>query len=517
MGGNFSWKVPAALAAALLAFSPWPGLGQEAAETPAAADPAFPSEVTPAQSEATPAPAPQQVPAPSPPPAPAGEPPPASPQEDGAPTEQDLYLGTIPLESFGYGDVPVIRVPTSDGWNLAVYHYPPPGALAKENPVILVHGEGFNRFIWDFDEKHSLARHLAANLYDTWIVELRGHGHSRPELAGPNGARWSFEDYIADVNAVMDFVIAQTGAVQVNLVGHSTGGTIVYGIMENEQYSRKVASGVAMAAPTLFKAPNDTLNSLFLQRDKAYDSEYMDLRLGMFLPAPFPENTETVYSVLFFNDLFLDPDLVERFGDVGLEKVRTDILKQFADWFAEEKAYATQGGGFNYNDDLNLIRAPLCVFAGWRDNVAQPENVIESLSKMEPSVLTLELFGKMNGHQDYYGHLGLLLNDYAQLDVYPRVSTCFDQAALKAQESIYRGPASSAEPLPAPPPAAAPVEPAPRPAPPPSTEQPSETAPSETPPPAAPPPAQEPKPSEPQYQQPEYIPAEPVELPPEGQ
>lgn len=355
----------------------------------------------------------------------------------------------IDLDDYAYGEVPYVRVETSDGWHLALYHYSPPTEFVKLYPVILVHGEGFNRYVWDFDEKHSLARKLAGDLFDTWVIELRGHGLSSIEDAAPSpAADWHFEDYILDVDAAINYVLAQTGAERVQLVGHSTGGTLIYGMMENDQYARKIASAVTLAAPTRFHAPNDTLTQLFVHRDSAYEGDEVDLRYGAYLPAPFAENTQTVYGVLFFNDFFLDPELVEQFTDIGMGKVRTRILKQFADWFAEEKAYSTEEAGYNYDADLNLIRSPVCVFVGWRDNIAQPENVIDAFSTLEPALLDLELFGKMEGHQDYYGHMGLLLNDYAHVDVYPRVSGCLDESVLKMEESIYVGPSFSEEPGP---------------------------------------------------------------------
>ena len=358
--------------------------------------------------------------------------------------ESDFYVEEDAYANFGYGNVPLVRVPTKDGWNLAVYHYPPPSALGKVFPLVLVHGEGFNRLIWDYDERHSIARYLAENLYDVWVVELRGHGNSKGEDAQPGPiVSWLFEDYATDVSTTIDYVLAETGATQVALVGHSTGGTLVYGMMGNDVYSRKISIGVTMAAPTRFHLPNDTLTTLFLHRDKAWGQEYVDLRRGMYLPAPFDENIETVYSILFFNDFFLDPDLVERFGDVGFEPVRVEILRQFADWFAEERAYSTEDNTFNYNDDIPLIRQPLCVFVGWRDNIAEPANVVESLQEREKSKFTLELFGKMNGHQDYYGHLGLLLNDFAQVDVYPRVLECLDDASIKVEQDTYGTPGIS--------------------------------------------------------------------------
>src|SRR5689334_4166748 len=72
------------------------------------------------------------------------------------------------------------RSPTDDGSAIALGRYLPRERRRFQQPVVLCHGLGANRFALDFDERHSLARYLARRGFETWVLELRGRG-----LAGP--------------------------------------------------------------------------------------------------------------------------------------------------------------------------------------------------------------------------------------------------------------------------------------------------------------------------------------------
>lgn len=342
-------------------------------------------------------------------------------------TEAERRIG---LKARRYGDGVLYRVKTDDGWQIALQYYEATTA-EKLYPVILVHGEGMNRYIFDFGRNHSLARYLASRGYPTYIVELRGHGLSSVDLAAPSTkTSWVFEDYIRDIQAAMNFATQQFEIDKVLLVGHSTGGTLVYGVMEDERYSRLVAGAVTLGAPLLYSHPNDTLLALFNNRDKLFqnrDLVEVTTRHAYYLPAPFPKNTDTLLGALFFNDFFLNKNRVERFLDHGIENVRVDILRQMALWLQEERVYGTEDGSFRYLEDLNLIKSPVCMMTGWRDNFVEPETVIAASESIEPGLRKVFNFGKVNGHNDNYGHLGFLLNDYAPEDVYPEIGRCLQE------------------------------------------------------------------------------------------
>ncbi|GJP31078.1 hypothetical protein CLOM_g9023 [Closterium sp. NIES-68] len=81
-------------------------------------------------------------------------------------------------------------VETSDGWRLALWRYLPSDSVPrKAHPVLLLSGIATNALGYDISEEVSLARHLAGQGFDTWVLELRGAGLSQSpfSIAGKQG------------------------------------------------------------------------------------------------------------------------------------------------------------------------------------------------------------------------------------------------------------------------------------------------------------------------------------------
>ena len=76
------------------------------------------------------------------------------------------------------------RARTVDGWNLALYRYRPRGT-PRPLPVLCGHGMAGTHLIYDLHPDYSLARYLAGQGFDTWLVDLRGRGDSWPD-GGPD-------------------------------------------------------------------------------------------------------------------------------------------------------------------------------------------------------------------------------------------------------------------------------------------------------------------------------------------
>src|SRR5688572_23202697 len=88
-------------------------------------------------------------------------------------------------------------------------------------PVVLVHGFGQNRYAWHMPER-SMVNYLADLGFDVFNVDLRGHGRSAS--MGADRSR-GVDDYIrGDIPAVIDRVLALTGAKRTFMIGHSLGG-----------------------------------------------------------------------------------------------------------------------------------------------------------------------------------------------------------------------------------------------------------------------------------------------------
>src|SRR4051794_17661492 len=119
----------------------------------------------------------------------------------------------------------IVYAPTEDNWLLALHRYQP-RKIRHKHPVLLVHGLGANRLNFDLDDRYSFARLLQACGFDTWIVELRGAGLTKP----PQGKKrwnyqWGFADYAErDIPCSIATVLELSKARSLHGVGHSMGG-----------------------------------------------------------------------------------------------------------------------------------------------------------------------------------------------------------------------------------------------------------------------------------------------------
>lgn len=110
--------------------------------------------------------------------------------------------------------------------------------------IILVHGFG------EHSGRYSnLVPPLAAAGYAVYALDHRGHGHS----PGQRGHIDSFDDYLADVCALIEFAQAAQPGLPVVLFGHSMGGLIVlvYAIRNPTGLAGVVASAPMLSKPNV--------------------------------------------------------------------------------------------------------------------------------------------------------------------------------------------------------------------------------------------------------------------------
>lgn len=108
----------------------------------------------------------------------------------------------------------VERLLTHDGLSLAVEHHRVPNARAR---LVLVHGYAEHR-----GRYARLVDELGAHGIECHLFDLRGHGESE----GPRGHVDQFEDYLNDLQRVVDALPARTDDVPFLLLAHSLGSLI---------------------------------------------------------------------------------------------------------------------------------------------------------------------------------------------------------------------------------------------------------------------------------------------------
>src|SRR5438552_4928421 len=141
-----------------------------------------------------------------------------------------------------------------------------PRGQPRRPPVLLCHGLSANRASLDFGvPRYSLALALANAGFDSFALDLRGHGDSR---RGSPPA-WSFDTYLSqDIPAALDEVRAATGAEQVLWLGHSQGALL--GLVAAGMYPSRIAGVVALAPPTHFHAPRGAAQALALRLPRSW-------------------------------------------------------------------------------------------------------------------------------------------------------------------------------------------------------------------------------------------------------
>lgn len=118
---------------------------------------------------------------------------------------------------------------TGDGVRLALRRFAPVGSgrgAVLCTHAMMVHGRYFHRGDGGAGGD-GFAGALAGHGLDTYVLDWRGHGDSKPPHA--RGGTWTFDDYVRlDLPAALAAVAARAGCGggEVGLLGHSLGGLV---------------------------------------------------------------------------------------------------------------------------------------------------------------------------------------------------------------------------------------------------------------------------------------------------
>jgi len=315
---------------------------------------------------------------------------------------EDLTLVARPDE--------VHRIPTDDGAAIGLGRYLPRGHRRYREAVILCHGLGANRFNLDFDERYSLARYLARQGFDAWVMDLRGRG-----LAGPCADSTFDDEAEHDVTAALRAVRA-SGAPSTLWVGHSKGGMLAFAHLARH-LDAPIRAGVGLGSPGTFGLQHGLKHFL---RGVAPLLKLRTLPTGKltslakFGPPPGPM---TRYMIHLEN---ADEDVVRR----ALANVPADIMggvaRQFARWIGTG-SFDTADGSFDYRAQMKHIRTPFLLIAGAKDLLAPPAAVRVAQAALGGPVESV-VASRAHGFLADYGHADLVLGRHAPEEIFPRVA-----------------------------------------------------------------------------------------------
>jgi pimeloyl-ACP methyl ester carboxylesterase len=347
---------------------------------------------------------------------------------------------------------------TRDGWRLGIRHIrpavPDPGKL----PVVLCHGLGLNATFWTITDNH-LPEQLAARGYDVFLVDLRGSGESarlgrlgrinarlRETLLLEWGeGRWNVDEMsFYDVPAVLDYVKSQTGHEQVNWVGHSLGGMLLFPYLELDPAGRqRIANFVGMGS-TVILAEAPQRDMLRANRGlRMLTSVVSTGRLGrplMYFRFPGLDRIDQFY----YTSANVDKRTIKRFYGYTLEDPGRSALKQL-DPYLELGHFLSADRTTDYSALLGRVTTPTLLIAGETDCMSDIPSTRLTYDALGAPDKALMRFGRADGHVADYGHCDLVWSRYAPREIFPPVIDWLDRRQPGALASP-QGPVESAVP-----------------------------------------------------------------------
>jgi polyhydroxyalkanoate synthase len=333
----------------------------------------------------------------------------------------------------------IFAVEADDGFPLVIERLAPSSDHAGPS-VVLCHGFGGNRFNFDLDEQHSLARYLVREGFDVWLVELRGHGRSKAAPQTPASRRtWNMDHHVEmDLPAILQGIARLSGQRPLIWIGHSLGGTLAYCLLARRpEFDRFIAGVITIGSPAhVTRPPGRFLAPTTLFLLKAFGRcRTLPLRLAariVFSDAARRCGSHTVWR-RWVNPQNIDPDVLTRTVQAGLEDLSIATLRQWSLSLADGNLL-TADGGFDYCCELGKIAVPFLFVAGTGDRIAPVDTVLAAFDRVGSTDKCLRVFGKdgfeqrpdrtmkpLPGCVDY-GHEDLLLGEASSLELFPYIA-----------------------------------------------------------------------------------------------
>lgn len=312
-------------------------------------------------------------------------------------------------------------VTTADGARVVVGRLGPPKTSPSPlPPVVMCHGLAMNRRSFALDPQRSLARHLASQGRDVWLLELR---HVSSTARKGLKAEGTFDDHVRqDVPAALAFVCEKTGVASVDWVGFSMGGMLAYSHLGARRGTR-VRRLVTIGSPVRFTGHwisrwllmFPRLHRLTLTLDLTPNRAIL-LALAPWLWPWLPHALTPGFRPRQYDRKGLQAAFANVFGDSP-----SGVQRQFARWI-REGSFNSDDGVDDYFAGIASIRAPTLVIAGSDDRLAPPEAVRAAFDQLRCDERAHHEVGTATGARDEYDHLDLILGQDAPKDVFPKVT-----------------------------------------------------------------------------------------------
>lgn len=273
-------------------------------------------------------------------------------------------------------------LPMRAGGQVALHRYKPVNPTGL--PVVVAHGTLSNQYAVEH-----LGSFLAAQGFDTWLLEWGGHGQAKPAHRTQN-----FEyPALNDLPAAIDFVVQHTGHSQLHWTSHSGGGLLALMLLARQpERISQIKTLSLIGAQVTDAAPN------FREKMRVAALGALTRLLG---------------------------HTPRKLVPIGPEGEPTLLLLQWCKWNLSGRWKGADG--FDYLAALANVNVPALVIAGGRDEVAPPKGcrrIYEALGGPKTwHECTVE-----QGFSKDFSHSQMIRGEAAKTEVFPLLKR-FIQAA----------------------------------------------------------------------------------------
>lgn len=245
--------------------------------------------------------------------------------------------------------------------------------------LLLIHGYGQNRYAWHLPGR-SFANHLAAQGFDVYSMDLRGHGKS-----GHFGSRRpiSPSDHVReDVPTAVEEIQRISGSAPIWLVGHSLGGLISYAAASSMQDA--VAGIATFGSPYHFTRGSwalAQLGALLLLIDGRVQQQrgWLPLYLwgeGMRVLQGFVESPAFPLPFRGFAPRSMEAEIYAQHMALAMDRASIEVMTQMFRTVSERRKRRCEDGGLaGFEGGFEGLDLPLLVVAGNKDDLAPPSAV----------------------------------------------------------------------------------------------------------------------------------------------
>ncbi|XP_019436701.1 PREDICTED: uncharacterized protein LOC109343039 isoform X5 [Lupinus angustifolius] len=378
-----------------------------------------------------------------------------------------------------------VSVSNSD-WKLALWRYlPSPKAPLRNHPLLLLSGVATNAIGYDLSPESSFARYMAAQGFDTWILELRGaglstHGDnlkedeeclknlSRIDSAVNDGQSsassgqqlfpaqilgmqerftatlegfqkqiemivkydWDFDHYLEeDVPAAVDYMRAQCNPRDGKLlaIGHSMGGILLYAMLSRRCFDGKdsgLASVVTLGSSLDYTPSRSSFKLLLPLVEPAQALNIPVIPVGPLLATVYPLLKHPPQFLSSLNSQISAQDMMDQ--ELFEKLVLNNFCTVPAKLLLQLKTAFQKGGLCNRNGSFfykdHLRKSNVPVLAVAGDqDLICPPEAVYETVKLIPEELVTY---KVFGEPEgpHYGHYDIVAGRLAADELYPCIT-----------------------------------------------------------------------------------------------